>query len=358
MASQFGFCNNCGAPRGTGAAGFCASCGTALPAAASAPAAVPPPPPPPTQAWGAAPPPPPPPQQPWNATPQQGWVAPSPQPWSGAPSAQKKRLSPVVIVGAIILIAALAVGGFFVLNGNKGGKATGSGSPTAAATAKPGTTAAAGTAGSGSDSLGDASGAFQNISSFQFKMTLAGGTYGDMLSMFGGSGETGSVPFTMSGTIVLKPQKAADINMGTFHIIEVDGYDYVDMGLGSYVKQAVTGSTSMADSFSPETMFSSMLDASSTSDYKSVGTGDRNGVQAVHYQATSAALKGLGSSLGVSGATWSSDVWIAVDGGYPVSFSVIGTAADKSVAYQVSFDITNVNDSGNKITAPTNVMGG
>jgi hypothetical protein len=352
MASQFGLCDNCGTPRGSGAAGFCPSCGTSLPALAVAAAVPAPPLPPTTQGWGT--PPPPPPQQGWNAAPQPGWgTQPPPQSWAGAPTtARQKGVSPIVIVGAIVLVAALAIGGFVVLGGNKGGKATGSGSPTAVATAKPGSTAA------GGDGLTDASGAFDKIDSFQFKMTLAGGMYGDMLSMFGGSGATGGAPFTMSGKIVLKPEKAADITMGTFHIIEVGGYDYVDMGLGGYVKNALSGSTTMADSFSPETMFSSTLSASSTKDYRNVGTETKNGVQAVHYQATASALSSLGGSLGVADATWSSDVWIAVDGGYPVSFSVIGVAADKSVAYQVSFDLTNVNDPGNKITAPANMLGG
>ena len=60
---------------------------------------------------------------------------------------------------------------------------------------------------------------------------------------------------------------------------------------------------------------------------------------------------------GVAGASWTSDIWIASDGGYPVSFSVIGTASDQTLAYEVAFDISNVNDPGNKVTVPTNVVG-
>jgi len=38
--------------------------------------------------------------------------------------------------------------------------------------------------------------------------------------------------------------------------------------------------------------------------------------------------------------------------------AIIGTAADKSIAYEILFDITNVNDPANVVTAPTNVTGG
>jgi hypothetical protein len=35
----------------------------------------------------------------------------------------------------------------------------------------------------------------------------------------------------------------------------------------------------------------------------------------------------------------------------------VATASDSSVPYEVQFDITNVNDAANKVTAPTNVTG-
>ena len=57
-------------------------------------------------------------------------------------------------------------------------------------------------------------------------------------------------------------------------------------------------------------------------------------------------------------AAWSADIGIATNGGYPVSMAIIGTAADKSTAYEILFDITNVNDPANVVTAPTNVTGG
>jgi hypothetical protein len=114
----------------------------------------------------------------------------------------------------------------------------------------------------------------------------------------------------------------------------------------------------MADSFAPSAMFSSMIDPSTVSGFTKVGTEQKNGVAADHYRASQAVLSDLGSELDVQGATWTADVWIATNGGYPVGMAIIGTAADKSIAYEIVFNITNVNDPANKVTAPTNVTGG
>jgi hypothetical protein len=220
--------------------------------------------------------------------------------------------------------------------------------------ANNGATPAANNGGSG---LSGAASAFSSISSYKFKMTLAGGEFGSMLSALGQSGASDNAPFTMSGTIEVTPDKAADITMAGFHIIEIGGFDYLDMtGTGAFLKTAATG-TSMADSFSPSTMFTSFVGASSDSGFTKVGTDTKNGVQADHYQASAAALAEFGSASGVDAATWSADVWIAQNGGYPVSMSILGKAADNSVAYEIQFDITNVNDPANKISAPTNVTG-
>ena len=37
--------------------------------------------------------------------------------------------------------------------------------------------------------------------------------------------------------------------------------------------------------------------------------------------------------------------------------NITGKASDGSVAYQIIFDISNINDSTNTVTAPTNVTG-
>ena len=69
------------------------------------------------------------------------------------------------------------------------------------------------------------------------------------------------------------------------------------------------------------------------------------------------ALAELGSVSGVRGATWSADLWISKEGGYPVSIAILATAKDGTIPYQTTFDLSNINEASNKVTAPQNVMG-
>ncbi len=205
--------------------------------------------------------------------------------------------------------------------------------------------------------LGAAERAFANVDSYRFTMTLAGGTFNSMLSMLPTSSALGNAPFTMGGTIMVKPAAAADISMVGLHIIEIGGHDYMDVGgSGNFDQIPITG-TMLAERFSPATMFSKTIDPTTVGGYDMVGSETRNGVQADHYQASAAGLARLGAIADISGATWSADVWIASDGGYPVGMAVVGEAADKSIAYEVLFEVTNVDDPANTVAAPPNVMG-
>jgi hypothetical protein len=279
------------------------------------------------------------------------------------PAKTKSRVSPALLLLAVLLIGAVAGGAYLVTNNSKGPGASGAPGSGPVGTGPVGTgTHGGGTsqpvatqAGTGGDLTGAASN-FSNITSYKFSMTLAGGEFGSMLSMIPGASDS-NAPFTMSGTVVTTPQKAADINMAGFHMIEVGGFDYLDMsGSGTFYKTPVSGS-SLADSFSPESMFSQAMDTSAGSGFSKVGSGTKNGVAADHYQASAASLSAYGSSLGIKDATWSSDVWIAQKGGFPVSMSIIATAGDKTVAYQITFDLSNINDPANKVTAPANAIG-
>ena len=417
MAIGSGFCPNCGTALTVAGQKFCATCGATLPAW-TAPAAVPVPPPappveaapPPPPAWAAplaasvpppAPPveavPPPPPA--WAVLPSASvpppappvdYASPPPPAW-GAPAgayppppappgyqmpapgqggSAKSRTSPALLLLGLVLIAAVAGGAYLFMNNSKNSGAGSSSVPTVATSGGAGTPVVttgpvatgpgeSSSAGSGS-ALGGAADALSNITSYKFSMTLAGGEFDSMLSGLSGltgAGASSGAPFTMSGTITESPSKAADITMAGIHMIEVGGFDYIDLsGSGTFIKTDAS-SSSLANSMSPASMFSSTMDTSPTSGWSKVGSGTKNGVAADHYQADSAALGDYGSSLGISGATWSADIWIAQTGGYPVSMSILATASDKTVAYEIKFDITNVNSSSNKITAPTNVIG-
>lgn len=208
--------------------------------------------------------------------------------------------------------------------------------------------------GGGGGGLSGAEAAFANMTSYKFSMTLAGGTYGSMLSGLGGAASGGS-GFAVSGTVTVKPEKASDVMVLGMHTITVGGFDYTDLGTGQFAKSPSSG-TSTADSFSPSSMFSS---AGSMSDYSKVGSENKNGVDTDHYQANPSAFAGMGSSLGVpANATWTGEIWIAKNGGYPVSSAIFAKTGDGTVAFQMTFDITNINDSSLKVTAPTNIMPG
>ena len=62
---------------------------------------------------------------------------------------------------------------------------------------------------------------------------------------------------------------------------------------------------------------------------------------------------------GVQAGAWTADVWLANQGGYPIAMSIVGTTSptDKTVVYERTFDLTNVNSTSNQVTAPTNISG-
>ncbi len=84
--------------------------------------------------------------------------------------------------------------------------------------------------------------------------------------------------------------------------------------------------------------------------YKAVGEEQHNGMATVHYQADASIMSTYGSMLGVTGGTWSADVWLAKDGGYPVGVSIKSTGG--SATFEMTLDITNINDPANKVEAP------
>jgi hypothetical protein len=251
-------------------------------------------------------------------------------PWS----ARRQRRSPIVLLALVAMILG----------------ACGSG----AITASPARSSATDQPPTG---LSAAASAFAKVDSYRFTMTLAGTSYSSMLAMLPTSSAVGNAPFTMGGTIMVKPENGADITMVGLHIIEVGGNDYVDVGgTGAFDQISITG-TKLAERFSPATMFSTAIDSSTVSGYDLVGMESKDGVPADHYQASDAALATLGAVAGIAGATWSADVWLARDGGYPISMAIIAESTDKTVVHEVLFDISNVGDPTNSVKVPTNVTG-
>lgn len=218
-------------------------------------------------------------------------------------------------------------------------------------TAAPGKTMAGGSEGG----LSGAASNFDKIKSYKFNETLEGDLFSSMTGLLGGASASSAEGLVISGTVISDPEKAADVTMMGMHIIEIGGYSYMDMGELGWTKSKVEGE-GMADSFSPSKMFSSYASEGLDS-YHKVGSEQKNGVQADHYQADASSFGTYGSMLGVSGdVTWSADIWVAQDGGYPVSVLILATDKSNKTSFKMSLDLTNINDPNNKVTAPTNVM--
>ena len=208
-----------------------------------------------------------------------------------------------------------------------------------------------------SQGTGDLTGldaAFDNITAYKFTLVMAGDTFSSLTALGGSAASGGS--FTMSGTVISKPAPAADIQMLGFHIIEVDGVDYIDMGgAGTFIAAPVqAGTTGMAESLSAKSLFGSM--SSAISGANKVGTEQKNGVTADHYVATQASIASLVTEY-APGGTGTGEIWVAQNGGYPVSVKISATKTDGSIGIGFQMEITNVNDTSLKVTKPTNVTG-
>jgi hypothetical protein len=220
--------------------------------------------------------------------------------------------------------------------------------------------------------------AMKKLTSYQFKMTLAGSAADVLQDLPIDQADA----YTLTGTIVNTPASATDIKIGKFHLIETGGFDYFDAdGNGSFTQvgsdQGASGNgssdtptdaspsatasasagSSLAAQFTPESLFGDNVAVAGAGGFTAAGNEDKNGVAALRCTAGDLALQQYGSTLGVNDATWTADVWLAADGGYPVAISLIAKAKDGSLPYEILLDLTKVNDPGNKVTAPTNISG-
>jgi hypothetical protein len=137
--------------------------------------------------------------------------------------------------------------------------------------------------------------------------------------------------------------------MGTWRIIEVGGKDYMDMGTGTYM---VTDASGMAESMSMESMFTGLEDTSNSTYFDNVGTETVNGVQATHFKGKEAWLSQYCAEAAEGVVSCTADIWIANASGIPTKMDVTGKDASDQLIYHVTFDITNINDSANKVEAP------
>jgi hypothetical protein len=238
--------------------------------------------------------------------------------------------------------------------------ACGGGSQTSAPSGPAGSSASAQPSASSqttdtSAALDGATTALSNLTSYKFTMTVVGGDLSDTLSTLPNA--PGSGVFKVSGTYILAPDAAADITVaGALQEISVGGNDYQDAGLqGSFV-QSATGATTLVDQLAPNAIYAAF---DFTTGFSLVPSQPTDPLGSDHYQAGDAALTEFASVAGVQNANWTANVWIDRSGGYPVKISIVGTtsATDKTVLYERTFELSDVNAATNKVTAPTNISG-
>ena len=110
--------------------------------------------------------------------------------------------------------------------------------------------------------------------------------------------------------------------------------------------------TAIVDVFRPEQMFSTYF-APVGGDNTRVGDEDKNGVACTRYRGGESVGAILGALAGVQGS-WTSEVWIARDGGYLVS-SIAGVEAATASgggSFNIQVDVTDVESPGNTVEPP------
>lgn len=209
-------------------------------------------------------------------------------------------------------------------------------------------TVAPSTGAAGPDIAGAAT-ALADLDSYHLKIAMS--MQGLEQSMFAAFGDG----LEMEGTVVFKPVRAADmtISMGTAAQKIDMGYRiigdkaWVSLGDG-WTATPADSADSMITSLSPEKLMGSF---GSMPGMAAVGDETKNGVETVHYAASGDEIGAmLGSSLGLPGADWTVDLWVAKDGGYAVSYLITGQGANGK--FEMAVDVTDINSPANTIEPP------
>ncbi|HEY2916948.1 MAG TPA: hypothetical protein VGI98_07010 [Candidatus Limnocylindrales bacterium] len=261
----------------------------------------------------------------------------------------------------LILVAVGALAGCSSAASSAPGTSTdggGGGGPTQAPASQ-----AAGGAGSSQDvtagaAFGPAATALDSLDSYKFDVEITSSENGT----FGAAGTT-----SFTGVVVNKPDKEQLLDQvardaggnvtSELHILVIGDRAWTRQTAdGTYVELPAAGVTGMLAgllAFQPAKLFGTAF-GTLGSDYHLVGTESKNGVDAQHFHGDQSIGTFFSALSGTSGS-WSSDVWLASDGGYLVSSSVAAAAADASSAgsFAIDVEITNVNDPGNAQQPPS-----
>ncbi len=222
-----------------------------------------------------------------------------------------------------------------------------------AATAGVATSAPAPNVGTG---IGGAVTALEDLTSYTFAIGIAAeGTAGFSFVPSDGS-------MTISGTAILEPEIAMDLTMSTrdaagaeaaFGYRIIGDQAYVSLGTDMWIETSAEDAQRTVESLKPGGFLSSFgsMDA-----MQPVGDEMKNGVSCTHYSGEAPAA--LGAMFGLPAGTWTTEAWVAKDGGYVVSAAVTGEAPDGT--FTMTVDIGDFNSPSNTVEAPSDFtpMGG
>lgn len=260
------------------------------------------------------------------------------------------RLAPIVL-GLIAALAVAACGSSATTTPSSGPD----GSVAPGDTTGPGDSQAPGeTTGSGdaSDAFAAATTALDALDSYAFNVEIESTT--------SANGTTTASHMVLSGVVVNSPTEAsslqqqeldADGNVTTETGIIVIGSDaWVQSGADT-PWTAIPASSAAAfiqamAGFRPEQMFG-LYFSGLGGNFTAVGSETKNGIDSTHYQGDAEVGTMLGQIAGFDG-NWSSDVWIANDGGHLVHSEAgaeSATGADAG-SYGIVVDITDPNSAG------------
>ncbi len=222
--------------------------------------------------------------------------------------------------------------------------------PTTSATGGPGDSVGGA---DGGLAFGGATTKLDALDSYEFRVELK--------SASASNGTTTTSTSVYSGVVVNRPTKATstlqqdlDENgtpTSSTAVVIIGGDAWIQDGSTTDpwdavpTEQAAAFITSYA-AFRPEAMFS-LYFAGIGGQFGASGTETKNGVPSTHYKGDEAIGAILGAIAGVQG-TWSSDVWIANEGGYLVhsEASVLGADGTSSGGFSIVVDITKPNAAG------------
>jgi hypothetical protein len=185
------------------------------------------------------------------------------------------------------------------------------------------------------------------LDSYKFTESIAGSSTGTAAS----PGDSGS--FLISGTVINKGTKAIEINDLGVLFIDIGNQEWTSFDGTNWTGPTATD-TSMTDLL-PGNDYGTWFDTNATN-FTVAGNETKNGIPCVHYKGNSS----LGALAGVAGvsANFQADLWVAVTGNYPVSgvYGYTASAGGQGGSFGFNFDITNVNDPANQVTAPANAV--